>query len=214
MTDKKTDIDKPEPATSPRRRFMTQSALLVSGLALGKCAPQQQAPAASSSGDMDPQVLQAIARIVLPVQTLGDAGVERVLTGFLKWLQEFEPVAEMAHAYLTTDEIPYGPPDPAPLWASQLSALQIEAHKRYSQDFAAIETEKQVPMLRGQLPDPLPESLPRAGAAAHVALGLLSYFYASSEANDLCYQSAIERQTCRGLESGAVEPAKLSPVEG
>lgn len=193
---------------------MTQSALLVSGMALGKCAPTQEAPSAPSALDMDLSVLNAVAGIVLPVQTLGDAGLERVVSGFQEWIVEFEPVAELAHAYLTTDEIPYGPPDPAPLWASQLAALQIESRKRYSEDFAAVSVDQQLSMLRGQLPDPLPQSLPKAGFAPHVALGLLGYFYASSEANDLCYQSAIERQTCRGLESGALEPEKIPPVEG
>ncbi|HLE69933.1 MAG TPA: hypothetical protein VJH87_09650, partial [Vicinamibacteria bacterium] len=126
--------------------------------------------------------------------------------GFRKWLDELEPVAELDHAYISTDEILYGPPDPEPLWTAQLEALELEAEKRHEASFAAVPREEQETLLRRQLPPNPGAALPDPARAPHVALGLLAYFYQTSEANDLCYERAIEKTTCRGVESGAVEP--------
>ena len=49
------------------------------------------------------------------------------------------PVAELDHYYLWTDEIGYGPADPAPLWTSQLEALELEAEKRHGASFAELD---------------------------------------------------------------------------
>jgi len=189
-----------------RRTFMKTGAALASALALPRCATEtsKQMPAASAGGR--PETLPAVATIVLPVGILGEEGVRRVVEGFEKWLDELEPVAELDHAYIFTDEILYGPPDPEPLFRAQLEALELEAEKRHEASFAAISREEQEALLRRQLPPDSGEALPDPARAPHVALGLLAYFYQTSEANDLCYERAIEKTTCRGVESGASEP--------
>ena len=124
----------------PRRRFLKQSAALVSsmaGMAASECAPSGEGCAPSgeappsvssaSSRELERTTLEALGRIVLPKRALGDEGVSSVLDGFATWLSGFEAVAELDHPYLWTDEIAYGPPDPAPLWRSQLEALELEA---------------------------------------------------------------------------------------
>ena len=190
---------------SPRRTFMKRTVALASAWALPSCAPEAgkettRAPTAES------QTLAALAGIVLPAASLGEVGVRRVVEGFRKWLDELEPVAELDHAYISTDEILYGPPDPEPLWTAQLEALELEAEKRHEASFAAIPREEQEALLRRQL-SPYPgAALPDPARAPHVALGLRAYFYQTSESNDLCYERAIEKTTCRGVESGAVEP--------
>jgi hypothetical protein len=190
---------------SPRRTFMKRTVALASAWALPSCAPEAgkettRAPTAES------QTLAALAGIVLPAASLGEVGVRRVVEGFRKWLDELEPVAELDHAYISTDEILYGPADPEPLWTAQLEALELEAEKRHEASFAVIPREEQEALLRRQL-SPYPDAaLPDPARAPHVALGLLAYFYQTSEANDLCYEKAIEKTTCRGVESGAVEP--------
>jgi hypothetical protein len=188
-----------------RRTFMKTGAALASALALPSCAPEtsKEAPAAPSGR---PETLSAVAGIVLPAASLGEEGVRQVVEGLRKWLDELEPVAELDHAYIFTDEILYGPPDPEPLWTAQLEALELESEKRHEASFAAIPREEQEALLRRQLPPSPGSSLPDPARAPHVALGLLAYFFQSSEANDLCYERAIERTTCRGVESGAVEP--------
>jgi TAT (twin-arginine translocation) pathway signal sequence len=188
-----------------RRTFMKTGAALASALALPSCtseAPNETAVKAAEK----PETLAAVAGIVLPGARLGEEGVRRVVDGFRKWLDELEPVAELDHAYIFTDEILYGPPDPAPLFTAQLEALELEAEKRHETSFTAIPREEQEAILRRQLPPNPGTALPDPARAPHVALGLLAYFFQSSEANDLCYERAIERTMCRGVESGAVEP--------
>jgi hypothetical protein len=195
----------PRKNDNARRTFLKTGAAVASALALPTCAPEnaRETPAAPSAR---PETLSAVAGIVLPAASLGEEGVRRVVEGFRKWLDELEPVAELDHAYIFTDEILYGPPDPKPLWTAQLEALELEAEKRHEASFAALPPEQQEALLRRQLPPEPGSDLPDPARAPHVALGLLAYFYHSSEANDLCYERAIEKTTCRGVESGAVEP--------
>jgi len=192
----------------PRRRFLKQSAALVSGLAAGSCAPNSSAPTPSTDPRLDRDVLEALADHVLPGEELGEEGVARVLGNFEKWLSELEPVAERDHPYLWTDEIAYGPPDPAPLWRSQLEALELEAQKRHAVAFTDLPADAQRAILLRQLPT-LSGEMPYAGEASHVAVGLAAYFYGTGEATDLAYGAAIEKQTCRGLDTGPDEPKPL-----
>ena len=194
-------------ADKPRRRFLKASAGVVSGLALGSCADEQlTAPAAT--GGLDRAVLDALGHLVLPRSALGDAGVVRVVGEFLAWLDGFEPVAERDHLY-DAGEILYGPPDPAPLWQSQLEALSLEADKRYGMTFVEVDETRQREILERQLPDHIPDDMPYAGAASHVAIGLVAWFYATPEANDLALNAKVGRETCRGLASGASRPGPL-----
>ena len=191
----------------PRRRFLKGSAGLVSGLAIGACA-QDVPPGETDTPGLDRSVLEALARIVLPRTALGDAGVLRVNGDFLDWLEGFAPVTERDHPYYSS-EINYGPPDPAPLWGAQLEALNIEAQQRFDSGFPQLGENLQTTILDRQLPTNIPQDLPFAGNASHVAIGLNAYFYATAEANDLALRAQIHRQSCRGLESGPNKPAPL-----
>jgi hypothetical protein len=193
-------------ADIPRRKFLKGSAGLVSGLAIGACA--QDAPTGAAAPGLDRMVLDALARIVLPRTSLGDAGVLRVTGEFLDWLEGFAPVTERDHPYYTS-EIRYGPPDPAPLWRAQLDALNLEAQQRFDSDFPQLDEDLQAAILDRQLTTHIPQDLPFAGNASHVAIGLNAYFYATAEANDLALRAQIHRQSCRGLESGQNKPAPL-----
>jgi hypothetical protein len=194
-------------ADIPRRKFLKGSAGLVSGLAIGACA-QDVPPGETATPGLDRSVLEALARIVLPRSALGDAGVLRVTGDFLEWLEGFEPVTERNHPYYSS-EINYGPPDPAPLWGAQLDALNIEAQQRFDTGFPQLGEDQQTAILDRQLPRNIPQELPFAGNASHVAIGLNAYFYATAEANDLALRAQIHRQSCRGLESGTYKPAPL-----
>ncbi len=194
-------------ADIPRRRFLKGSAGVVTGLAIGACA-REVAPLDSEKPGLDRAVLEALARIVLPRTALGDAGVLRVTGDFLDWLEGFAPVTERDHPYYSS-EINYGPPDPAPLWGAQLDALNIEAQQRFDTGFPQLSEDQQTAILDRQLPKNIPQDLPFAGNASHVAIGLNAYFYATAEANDLALRAQIHRQSCRGLESGPHRPAPL-----
>ncbi len=194
-------------ADIPRRQFLKGSAGLVSGLAIGACTQDAPSGATETQG-LDRAVLDALARVVLPRTALGDAGVLRVTGDFLDWLEGFAPVTERDHPYYSS-EINYGPPDPAPLWGAQLDALNIEAQQRFDTGFPQLGEDQQTAILDRQLPQNIPQELPFAGNASHVAIGLNAYFYATAEANDLALRAQIHRQSCRGLESGPHRPAPL-----
>ena len=196
-------------ADLPRRRFLKASAGVVSGLALTSCGKETPQPGQAAPG-LDRTTLDALARIALPHGALGDAGVSRAVDEFLAWLAGFEPVAERDHGYGTSD-VAYGPPHPAPLWASQLEALNIEADKRYAMSYPALDPVRQRQILEHQLPQHLPDDLPYAGAASHVAIGLIAWFYATPDANDLVLQARVGRQMCRGLDTA---PRKPEPLDG
>jgi hypothetical protein len=192
-------------ADKPRRQFLKTSAGIVSGLTLGVCA--QDVPAADNDGQQfDRDVLDALGDIVLPRTALGDAGIVRVIGEFVAWLDAFEPVTERDHPYYSP-EINYGPPHPGPLWGAQLDALNIEAQQRFETEFPALGEDQRRYILDRQLPTNIPQDLPYAGNAPHVAIGLLSWFYATPEANDLALQAKIGRQSCRGLQSSPDKPA-------
>lgn len=193
----------------PRRRFLRQSAALVTGIAASDCAPSPESPQATSARALERATLAALGDVVLPKSALGDEGIAAVLDDFTAWLAGFEPVAELDHPYLWTDEIAYGPPDPAPLWQSQLDALELEADKRYGKPYPELSADERRAILERHLPQDAGRELPYAGSAPHIAIGILAYFYGTAAAHDLGYGAAIEKQTCRGLDSGPDEPAPL-----
>jgi hypothetical protein len=195
-------------ADFPRRRFLKASAGTLSGLALGSCGVEQRVETPAASG-LDRPTLEALGRIVLPRKALGDVGVTRVIGDFLTWLEGFEPASERDHPY-DSGEITYGPPDPAPLWRSQLDALNIVASKRFNAGFAAISESRQRLTLERQLPDNLPQDMPYAGNATHVGIGLIAWFYATPEANDLALQAKVGKYSCRGLQAGPDKPVPLA----
>lgn len=192
----------------PRRRFLKASAGVVSGLALGGCADESRPPNPQQATKLDRALLESVGRLVLPVTALGAVGVSRAIDGFLAWLDGFEPVSERDHPY-ESGEISYGPPDPAPLWGAQLDALTIEADKRFRTAYTALDRTRQREILLRQLPDNLPVEMPYAGAATHVAIGLLAWFYSTPEATDLGLRAKVGRYTCRGFAGAGDRPEPL-----
>lgn len=190
---------------NPRRRFLKQSAVALT--AMGLPAAVEARPQAKRSLRTD--VLNAVAEVVLPVSELKPEGVNKVLADFRSWLDAFEPVAEREHAYLSSSEIVYGPPDPAPRWDSQLDAFEIESQKEFGKRFQDLTVAQRRRAIERAIRSERLESLPAPAEAQHIAIGLAAFFYSSSQANDICYESAIGRWGCRGLESGPQKPAPI-----
>ena len=198
-----------------RRAFLKQSTIALSGLAVGACREPGAEPGtglgeAGPGPRLDPSLLRAVARVALPAE-LGEERTERAVTGFESWVEAFEPVAELPHGY-GEQEIRYGPPDPAPRWRAQLEALELEARKRFGSDYSDLDSARGRGLLERQLggSGSAPETLPGQPARAdHVAVGLLAWFYGSSEATDLCYGRRIGPLTCRPLAAAPDEPTPL-----
>lgn len=187
-----------------RREFLKDSAAAITAVGAPKAwiaqAPRPKPPLTTA-------VLQAIAEVVLPATALGSDGISKVLTGFRSWLDGFEPVAEMDHPYLTSSEIRYGPPDPGPRWQSQLEALDLEAQKKYGNGFAQLGLRERRQMIELAMREDRLDRLPATADAHHIAVALVSYFYSTPDATDLCYEASIRRWGCGGLEAGVQKPA-------
>jgi hypothetical protein len=194
-----------------RRRFLAQTAALPAVALIGGRPGAAQPAATPPAFEAAAATLRALAEVVLPFGELGEGDLDRVLRRFSRWVAGIEPVAELDHPYLSTDEIAYGPPDPRPAWRAQLEALELLSQRRHRGDLSSLGREERERLLREQLPGDLPRALPHPTVAPHVAIALLAWFYASDEANDLCYRARIGRYQCRGRPSAPQRPA---PLEG
>jgi len=199
---------------SSRRKFLKTSGAVVAAVAAPAGAAAETAQEGQSlSLSLDLPLLHAFAEAVLPAE-IGADGVRDALRDFVTWMNGFEPVAELPHPYLSSVEVQYGPPHPAPRWASQLQALDLLATKEHGAPFA----ELPVATRRGLIAADLERhdaggDLPRPAYAGHVAVGLLARFYSRPRAADLAYGARINARACRDLASGAVMPAPLATTD-
>ena len=152
---------------------------------------------------LDPARLRALGEAVLPAE-LGAAGGERVVTAFERWLADYREGAESLHGYGTPDIRVTGP-SPALRWAGQLEALD--------KNFTTISRADRQAAVRGVLESSGTRfgPLPPVDRAPHLAIGLLSFYYSSSEATDLCYQARIGPNRCRPLAESSRKPLPLAP---
>lgn len=193
-----------------RRTFLKGATSAASLLALTRCTPGgARTPEAPG---LDPSLLRSLAEAVLPSE-LGEGGRERAVMGFEAWLAGYEPVPELMHGY-GSQEIRYGPGDPAPRWGSQLTALDIEAERRWSQRFVALEPERRRQLVRRHLAGTSLQRLSSPVAVEHVGAALLAYWLSTSEAVNLCYRRSINARMCRPLAESPDEPIPLRPSEG
>lgn len=187
---------------SDRRTFLKQSASAVAALAVARCVPPLAA------GGLDADTLHGVAEAVLPSDS-GPDGVTGVVTEFAAWLEEFEPVAELDHGYISS-EITYGPADPEPGWGAQLETLEQLAQRDHGSSFRELDVQVRQAILRPQIGDRRSVSLPPAIRAQHVAVAVMAFFYASPQAADLCYGFDIGDRTCRAIAAASDVP----PSEG
>lgn len=204
----------------PRRRFLRSSGAVVAAavtpaaLRAEEQAPHRAGASEDLSRGLDLSLLHALAAAVLPSE-IGASGVEEALRDFVRWLDGFEPVAELPHPYLSTDRVAYGPPDPAPRWASQLAALDLLAQKSRGAGFADLPLDARRELVAEDLERHGADSpLPAPARAPHVAAGFLARFYSRPAAADLAYGVRINAAGCRDLESGAERPAPLAASGG
>ena len=206
-------------APPPRRRFLKASGAVVAAavapVSTVRAASQTGGGDASRSAALDPDLLAALAETVLPGE-IGVAGIDEALRDFRRWLDGFEPVAEMPHPYLSSDEVRFGPPDPAPNWASQLAGLDLLAQKRHGGGFVALALAERRELVAAEVSRAAPADggLPAPSRASHVALGLMARFYARPAAADRAYGARINARACRDLAGGAMMPTQLEAEAG
>lgn len=156
----------------------------------------------------DPRTLLALGAVVLP-SALGARGTGAAVSAFQRWIAAYRENAELLHGY-GTSTLGFSGPTPATKWAVQLADLDVVARKEGGRAFADLPAARRRAIVQAQLAAIKAERIPAVGRAPHVALALLAHFYASPEANDLCYESQIGRQTCRPLHASSRKPLPLA----
>ena len=194
---------------SPRRSFLARMAGMLAALPL---VDRHVARVARRDATLPRQPnatqLAALGAAVLPAE-LGASGTSRAVSDFQRWMDGYRPGAEVNHGYGTA-RIERLDADPRPQWRAQLAALDADARRVGGQSFASLTVDQRQGIVRAALAGERGESLPAPLAARHVALALLSHFYESPAANDLCYEAEIGRQQCRPLATQRQQPVALS----
>jgi hypothetical protein len=156
-----------------------------------------------------PETLDALGAAVLPSE-IGALQTKRVVAGFRRWIDGYREGAELNHAY-GNSRLRFTGPTPATRWTKQLDELDAASRSAHGRSFAALAiAERQAivrPLIAGERGIP---GTPDGGA--HVATALLGYFYGSSEANDLCYEAAIGKNSCRPLSESTRKPPPNRPA--
>ena len=138
-----------------------------------------------------------IGASVLP-SSLGESGVNQVVTGFLRWLREYSSGAKMPHQPGRFDD-PLTPEIKVEVYEAQLR--EIAAAGRDAESLPLV--------LQKTLADAGIGDLPLRPDGRHIVSDLMSFYFNRSEANDLCYRADIGRKTCRGLPGAGNEPSPL-----
>jgi hypothetical protein len=137
--------------------------------------------------------LRDLAALVLP-GSLGRPGTDQIADQFGRYVREYRPGADTEHGYGFTRVRPKAP-SPAPGYMRQLAALPVPLTREAVE--AALE--------QAQIKD-----LPRLPDGKSVIADLMSFYFRSADANDLCYRAAIGRESCRGLAGSSKAPAPLA----
>ena len=160
---------------------------LIKGFAGGAAALW----AADESFPQDQEAtLEALAFVALP-SSLGRAKTDELAMKFVRWVRGYAPGAEMEHGYGFT-RIESRPPSPGPRYVEQLRELAVKGVGVDSVE-AALKDVK---------------GLPRVPAGANVVADLMSFYFFSAEALDLCYDADIRVDACRGFERVGESPAR------
>lgn len=190
--------------TLSRRRFL---ASLAGALPVAVVVRKAHAAAVAHLAS-DPATLDALAEVVLPSAALGKAGLTSEVQAFRAWGAGYREGAEVNHGYGTSRLRSLGP-TPMTRWSTQLDDLDAQAKAKHQKAFYELPSGDRVDLVRASLQGQRLDRMPTVGDASHVALALLSHFYTSSAANDLCYESKIGQQTCRPLAQQSRKPLPM-----
>lgn len=151
--------------------------------------------------------LEALADAVLP-ESLSAERRRAAVAEFVAWVRAYRPGADLDSGYGFT-KLRKAPSSPASTYSGQLAALDAAA-RRKGGAFAKRSLSDRRAIVERALAAAKIDALPEAPEGRHVAIDLMSFFFGSAEANDLCYQAAIGRETCRGLPDSWEKPPGLA----
>ena len=176
-----------------RRRTLLQLSAAAVG-SLRDARAQQRFPAPHA------ETLRAVARTVLPA-SFGDSALDALADRFAEWVRGYKPGAEMEHGY-GAPRLRNKPPSPAATYLTQLADLERPG-------FVRLDTGARRAAIDSALSTGKVDAMPNAPAGKHVVVDLMSWYFNSSDAADLCYGAAIRREDCRGFAGGSAPPPPL-----
>lgn len=159
-------------------------------------------------GTLSTTALTAVAAAVLPT-ALGADGTAKAVREFTRWVTEYRAGAEILHGY-GTDELTSLPAIPLAAWREQLAALDRAAVATHQRAFTSLGVAERQGLIRQALAGTRVSALPGVAGAPHVAVALLSHFYDSADATDLCYGVQIGAKQCRPLVHNSRQPLPLA----
>jgi hypothetical protein len=160
------------------------------------------------SGSLDPVVVASLAAAVLPSE-LGDDGFGRVGREFSQWISGYRAGVEVVHPYGSAELRNTGE-SPLNRWRGQLSALDQQARQQHQRAFAALTLAQRRDLVTAAIAADRATRMPDPLGANHVALALLSWYFASPDATDRCYHAQISRNQCRPLVNASRQPLPLA----
>lgn len=152
-------------------------------------------------------VLRDVAATVLP-SAIGSKGQNDAVDDFLRWIREYQEGVALSHGYGEPRLVKSGP-SPAVNYTKQLIALQREAQARGGR-FGALPIEARRELLDAAFKSADVRNLPGRPDGKHVVADLMAHYFRGSEANDLCYNARIGRNTYRAIRVTTVRPQPLS----
>jgi hypothetical protein len=195
-----------------RRTFLGWLGALAAaiGARRGRAAPSHRdagQPPSLAAGS-----LLALAQAVLPAE-LGPDGTAKAAREFSRWISEYRPGAELLHPY-GSGEVTFAAASPLPTWRRQLTALETEARERFGKPWQSLGIPDRQALVRAALEGQRLGGMPVPLRAPHVAVALMSHWYDSAGATDLCYGVQIGVNQCRPLVHNARQPLPLARSGG
>ncbi|MCA1586104.1 MAG: hypothetical protein LC791_15495 [Acidobacteria bacterium] len=151
--------------------------------------------------------LRALAPAVLPSE-LGSKGADAVVDRFLTWLRGYRSGADMGFGYglvrqrLTPTITPSD-------YVQQLDALERSAAAAGG-SLSSLPLEGRRRVVAANLEAAGVKDFPASPDGKHAIADFMSFFFNSTEANDLCYRAKIGRDRCRTLTGSSARPAAFT----
>lgn len=161
--------------------------------------PRELTPAAVAA-------LHEVAPTVLP-SALGPAQTRAVVEKFIRWTAGYREGVALAHGY-GHPRLQRSGPTPVPGYVAQLSSLEAEARAKGGR-WSTLDLETRRALLDAAFIRAGLRNLPPRPNGQHVVADLIAHYFRSSEANDLCYRAAINREICRPIQITTKRPAEI-----
>ena len=175
--------------------------LMKLGVSAAVLLPLREIPlAAAGPSDFPPEAvttLRAVAAVVLPA-SLGGRGTDQAAQRFVQWVRAYRAGELMDHGYGRT-RVRRTPESPREVYVDQLAKLEAAAAAQ-GRAFDRLPQDAREALVKAALEEAKVHNLPLRPDGQHVIADLMTFYFSSSEANDVCYRAHVGRLTCRPLD--------------